>query len=95
MLNVKLTGEVFAGGVGTVGTSAARLTPVPFDAGKGVYIKCTAGTIYVGNGKGVSAANGYPLIFGGDDAVTVAVDDPNKVWVIGDAGGRTYKWLAS
>ena len=95
MLNVKLTGEVFAGGVGTVGAAAARLTPTPFEAGKGVYIKCTSGTIYIGNSKGVTAGTGYPIASAGDSAVEIAIDDPYKVWIIGAAPAQAYKWLAS
>jgi len=95
-LTIKQSKTNFVAGVGTVDATAARLTlATSFRGLKGVYIKCTAGTIYVGNSSGVSAANGYPLVAAGDNAVEIAIDNPNKIWVIGDAPARTYKWLAS
>ncbi len=95
-LPIKQSKENFIVGVGTVGAAASqRLTAVPFEAKKGVYIKCTAGTIYVGTNTNVVSGLGYPLIAAGDNTVEIAVDDPNKIWVIGAAPGQTYKWLAS
>ena len=95
-LPIKQSGPKFQVGVGTVGDGAAQqLTATPTEATKGVYIKCTSGTIYVGTNVNVTAANGYPLVSAGDSAVEVAVDSPDKIWVIGGAAGQTYKWLAS
>lgn len=86
----------FKVGVGTVGNGASQqLTAASFEVVKGVYIKCTTGTIYVGINNGVTAAIGYPLVAAGDNAVEIAIDNPNKIWVIGAAAGQTYKWLAS
>ena len=95
-LPVKQSGTVFQASNGTVGSGASQqLSEAPFGAVNSVYIKCTSGTIYVGPKATVSAANGYPLVAAGDNAVEIAIDDPSKVWVIGAAGGQTYKWLAS
>lgn len=95
-LPIKQSGPKFQVGVGTVGAGAAQqLTATPTEAVKGVYVKCTSGTIYVGTNANVTTANGYPLVSAGDSVVEVAVNSPDKIWVIGDAGGRTYKWLAS
>jgi hypothetical protein len=95
-LPVKQSGPKFQTGVGTVGNGASQqLSPAPFGAVKSVYIKCTTGTIYVGPKEAVTSATGYPLVAAGDNAVEIAIDDPSKVWVIGAAGGQTYKWLAS
>ncbi len=95
-LSIKQSGPKFQVGVGTVGSGATQqLTATPTEAVKGVYIKCTSGTIYVGTNANVTAANGYPLVSAGDNVVEVAVDSPDKIWVIGAAGGQTYKWLAS
>lgn len=93
-LPVKQSGPKHQTGAGTVGSGASQqLTETPFVAVKGVYIKCTSGTIYVGTSN-VSAVD-YPLVAAGDNAVEIAVDDPSKVWVIGAAAGQTYKWIAS
>jgi hypothetical protein len=95
-LPVKQSGPKFQIGVGTVGNGAAqKLTEAPFGAVRSVYVKCTSGIIYVGKGSTVSSAIGYPLASAGDAVVEIAIDDPSKVWVIGAAGGQTYKWLAS
>ncbi len=94
-LIIKQCKSNFKTGIGTVGTSAQLLVEAPFEALKGIYIKCTAGIIYVGTASSVTAATGYPLVAAGDNVVEIAVDSPNKIWIIGDAGGRTYKWLAS
>jgi uncharacterized Zn-binding protein involved in type VI secretion len=95
-LPIKQSGPKFQVGVGTVGTGAAQqLTATPTEAIKGIYVKCTSGTIYVGPNANVTATNGYPLASAGDSVVEVAVDSPDKIWVIGGAAGQTYKWLAS
>lgn len=95
-LPIKQSKPKFRVGVGTVGNGATQqLTEVPFEVVKGVYVKCTLGTIYIGVNNNVSAAIGYPLVAAGDNAVEIAIDDPSKIWVIGAAAGQTYKWLAS
>lgn len=95
-LRIKQSKPKFHVGIGTVGNGASQqLTEVPFETVKGVYVKCTSGTIYVGVNSGVSSAIGYPLVAAGDNAVEIAIDDPSKIWVIGAAAGQTYKWLAS
>lgn len=95
-LPIKQSKTKFIAGVGTVGAGASQqLTEVPFDSKKGVYVKCTNGTIYIGTNTNVVAGLGYPLVAVGDNAVEIAIDDPSKIWVIGAAGGQTYKWLAS
>ena len=94
-LPVKQTNNKFRVGDCNVGSGASQqLTTVPFETTKRVYVKCITGTIYVGSSTNVAAANGYPLVAAGDNAVEIAIDDPSKVWVIGAAGGQTYKWLA-
>lgn len=94
-LPVKQTNNKFRVDNGTVGSGASQqLTTVPFEVTKRVYVKCITGTIYVGSDTNVAAANGYPLVAAGDNAVEIAIDDPNKIWVIGAAAGQTYKWLA-
>ena len=95
-LLLKQSQSGFSVGNGTVGNGASQqLTATSPDTVKGVYVKCTSGTIYVGVNTNVSATTGYPLVAAGDNAVEIAVDDPSKVWVIGAAAGQTYKWLAS
>ena len=95
-LPIKQSKSKFKVGAGTVGAGASQqLTAGPFEVVKGVYVKCTSGTIYVGTSTNVTAADGYPLVAAGDNAVEIAIDDPSKIWVIGAAGGQTYKWLAS
>ena len=95
-LLIKQSKTNFVVGVGTVGAGASQqLTEVPFEAKKGVYVKCTSGTIYVGTNTNVVSGLGYPLVAAGDNAVEIAVDNPSKIWVIGAGAGQTYKWLAS
>jgi len=95
-LPIKQSKSKFKVGAGTVGDSASQqLTEGAFETIKGVYVKCITGTIYVGTSTNVTAADGYPLVAAGDNAVEIAIDDPSKVWVIGGAAGQTYKWLAS
>jgi len=94
-LVIKQSKTNFCVGIGSVGATAARLTNISFRALKSVYIKCTAGTIYIGASGSVSDTTGYPLVAAGDNAVEIAIDDPSKIWVIGDAPAQTYKWLAS
>ena len=94
-LVIKQSKANFIAGVGSVDATAAQLTNISFRALKSVYIKCTAGTIYIGSGVGVTDTTGYPLVAAGDNAVEIAIDDPSKIWIIGAAPAQTYKWLAS
>lgn len=96
MLPIKLSQPAFFTGLdASIGATAQQLTERSVALNRGIIITCTTGTVYIGPNSGVSAANGYPLVSASDKTVEVFVDDPSKVWIIGDAPAQAYKWVAS
>ncbi len=96
MLSVKYSQDKFYNGLdASIGATAQRLTTRSVVLKRGVSIVCTTGTVYIGYNGGVTAATGYPLVAAGDNSVEIFIDDPRKVWIIGDAPAQAYKWVAS
>ena len=96
---IKISAGVFDhGSKGSIGTSAIQITTTSVTTIRGVLIKAAignSGTVYVGNSDvtadAVAATDGFEL--GAGDAVTVEVDNVNKVFVIGSATGQKVFWL--
>jgi len=87
----------FATGQGTVGTTSQPLLAAGYahKAYKGVTVRASGtntGLIYIGM-QGIKTTNGFSLPAG--DKVEIPVDDPSKVFVIADAAGQGYSWLAA
>ncbi len=96
MLPVKLSQNIFFTGLdASIGAAAQQLTGRSLVLKRGVIITCTTGTVYIGPNSGVTSATGYPLVAAADKTVEVFIDDPSKVWIIGDAPAQAYKWVAS
>ena len=74
-----------------VTTTAAAITTNPGSASRangGVSVKALAANtaiVYVG-GSNLTTANGYPLAAG--DAISLAVDDPSRVWAVAASGAQ-------
>lgn len=84
----------FKTGQTTIGTTAARLIPAGHKAYSYVYIEADIGNtndIFVGHDGGVSSANGWRLDAG--QSITIPIDDPNKIWIVGGAASQVAKWL--
>ena len=81
----------------TTGSGTADATPKPIVAAgyatqayKGVTVRATAGALYVGS-RGVTAENGFPLEAGSGEELFIPVNDPGKVYVVGNG---SYSWVA-
>jgi hypothetical protein len=88
------------GAKSSVGTSAVQVIAASTPATRGVTVKAAddnSGTVYVGNSdvtaNTADGTDGFPLAAG--DALTVPVDDANKVYVRGSAAGQKVFWLVA
>ena len=82
-----------------VDTAAEALTSTSFTATKGVTVvadRDNTGIVYVGNSDvtaGTTAAtDGFPL--GSGESVTLEVNNPNLLYVIGSANNQIVYWIA-
>jgi len=74
------------------------MTTLNFECQRGVVVKAAAGNsgkVYVGNSDvtadSAAATDGFELSAG--EAVTLEVDNVNKIWVIGSAVSQKVFWL--
>ena len=83
----------FAYGQTTIGTIETQLIAVSTPCKKGVLVKALSintGIVYIGK-IGVTTTTGYELTAG--EAVTVEVDDVNKIFGVADAAGQKVSWI--
>jgi hypothetical protein len=87
----------FTTGQGSVGTTSQPIVAAGFahKTYKGVTLRASpsnTGVIYVGM-QGLKTTTGFSLPAG--EKVEIPVDDPSKVYVVADAAGQGYSWLAA
>ena len=83
----------FAHGQTTVGTIETQLITISTPCKKGVLVKALStntGVVYIGK-SGVATTSGYELTAG--EAVTIEVDNVNKVFGIADTAGQKVSWV--
>lgn len=83
----------FAHGQTTVGTIETQLIAISTPCKKGVLVKALStntGVVYIGK-TGVATTSGYELTAG--EAVTIEIDDVNKVFGIADTTGQKVSWI--
>jgi hypothetical protein len=85
----------FHAGHGTVGTTEAKISAVPFPIRKHLVIRAASantGTVFVGTPG--DAANGFALA-AGEQTPPIYVDSTDKVGVVGSAASQAYSWVAN
>ncbi|MGA2062598.1 MAG: hypothetical protein ABSG67_19115 [Thermoguttaceae bacterium] len=87
----------FTTGQGSVGITGQPIVTTGFahKAYKGVTVRASpgnTGVIFVGM-QGVKTTTGFSLPAG--EKVEIPVDDPSKVYLVADAAGQGYSWLAA
>ncbi len=84
----------FAHGQTTVGTTPVQLTTSSVPAVKGILVKAhkdNNGKIYIGKDNTVTTSTGFELAAG--EAVTIEVDDANKIWLVADSDDQVVSWI--
>jgi hypothetical protein len=95
MLNITQAQPQFWTGTSTVGTTAAVVgdyTPLAF----GVVLRAdggNSGVVIIGTTAG-NAASGF-VLSAGQMSPFIAIDNLNKVFVVGTAAGQKLSWIAS
>ena len=82
------TVDTFRVGHGTATETAQPIVATTRKTYKGISIRCTSGTVYIGPSN-VTTANGYELPAGTE--LLVPVENPASVFVVGSGD---YSWLA-
>ena len=93
--NEAITIDSYQAGVGTVGTSAAKLAGArDAKVHKRIIVKNTHATnnLFVGKEGVTATVGGYEL--GPDEEVYLDLDNPSKVFVVASGASTTYTWCA-
>ena len=89
------SGPDFSAGSGTVGTTPQPVAP-PTPVRKRVVVRAAranTGSIRIGS-TAESAGDGY-LMENGRISPPIYVDDVGKIFVVAEAPGQVYSWIAS
>ncbi len=86
-------------GANTVGASAEQLTSSTYKCKNGVIVKASSdntGKVYIGDSSAVTAGtadatDGFELSAG--HSITIPVDKPSRIWLIGSAASQKVYWL--